>query len=259
MRKRIAVMFATIGSILLILCILFTALQFTMNDRRFIEYEYSRLSLSRSLGVSNPDLVRACSRLIDYMEGKVDSIEVLVTVNGEEMPMFEEAQEISHMKDVRLLYQTFRSYRDYGVLVALVCCLLAAVLHFRTALHTLASGYAYGAFVIALFVGFLGTWALLDFSSFWTFFHQMLFWNEDWLFDASTSRMINMLPERFFSDMIGRMMIFAGAGFAALLAASICILASLRKKRLLAREKAISARRSRRAAQQADGSEAQES
>lgn len=254
MRKRFAVMLSTLASIVLILCILFTALQLTINDKNFIEYEYARLSLSREMGVSNLDLVSSCERLIDYMEGRVDSIDIQVTVDGEQVLMFEQEQKISHMADVRLLYQRFRTFRDFGVLLALVLYLLGAVLHIRSAMHTLASGYVYGAFVIALFAGFLGTWAALDFSNFWTFFHQMLFWNNDWLFDASTSRMINMLPEQFFSDVILRMAILAGVAFVLLLVASAVALASIRKKRRLAREKAIAARRkARQARQQADG------
>ena len=254
MRKRFAVMLSTLASIVLILCILFTALQLTINDKNFIEYEYARLSLSREMGVSNLDLVSSCERLIDYMEGRVDSIDIQVTVNGEQVLMFEQEQEISHMADVRLLYQRFRTFRDFGVLLALVLYLLGAVLHIRSAMHTLASGYVYGAFVIALFAGFLGTWAALDFSNFWTFFHQMLFWNNDWLFDASTSRMINMLPEQFFSDVILRMALLAAVAFVLLLVVSAVALASIRKKRRLAREKAIAARRrARQARQQADG------
>lgn len=260
MRKRFAVMLSTLASIVLILCILFTALQLTINDKNFIEYEYARLSLSRQMGVSNLDLVSSCERLIDYMEGRVDSIDIQVTVDGEQVLMFEQEQEISHMADVRLLYQRFRTFRDFGVLLALVLYLLGAVLHIRSAMHTLASGYVYGAFVIALFAGFLGTWAALDFSNFWTFFHQMLFWNNDWLFDASTSRMINMLPEQFFSDVILRMAILAGVAFVLLLVASAVALASIRKKRRLAREKAIAARRkARQARQQADGRRAEAS
>ena len=254
MRKRFAVMLSTLASIVLILCILFTALQLTINDKNFIEYEYARLSLSREMGVSNLDLVSSCERLIDYMEGRVDSIDIQVTVDGEQVLMFEQEQEISHMADVRLLYQRFRTFRDFGVLLALVLYLLGAVLHIRSAMHTLASGYVYGAFVIALFAGFLGTWAALDFSNFWTFFHQMLFWNNDWLFDASTSRMINMLPEQFFSDVILRMALLAAVAFVLLLVVSAVALASIRKKRRLAREKAIAARRrARQARQQADG------
>ena len=205
--------------------------------------------------MSNLDLVSSCERLIDYMEGRVDSIDIQVTVDGEQVLMFEQEQEISHMADVRLLYQRFRTFRDFGVLLALVLYLLGAVLHIRSAMHTLASGYVYGAFVIALFAGFLGTWAALDFSNFWTFFHQMLFWNNDWLFDASTSRMINMLPEQFFADVYTYIYsILAGVAFVLLLVASAVALASIRKKRRLAREKAIAARRkAQQARQQADG------
>lgn len=248
MLKRIAVMFGTIASILLVLCILFSALQFTMNDKNYIEYEYTRIPVARSMGMSNGDLVASCNRLIDYMEGRVPDIDIEVTVDGERVLMFAEEQEISHMADVRLLYQQFRNYRDLGLLAALLLYLFSAILHVRTAMHTLASGYLYGAFVVLLFVGFIGTWAALDFSSFWTFFHQMLFWNNDWLFDTATSRMINMLPEKFFADIILRMAAIAGIAFFALLGISIAALVSIRKKRMKAREKAIAARAAKREA-----------
>lgn len=257
MRKRFAIMLSTLASIVLILCILFTALQLTINNRTFLEYEYGRLSLAREMGMSNNDLIASCQRLIDYMEGRVDSIDITVTVDGEQTLMFDQQQEVSHMRDVRTIYQACRTMRDFGVLLALVLYLLGALLHMRTALHTLASGYCCGAFVVALFAAFLGTWAALDFSNFWTFFHQMLFWNDDWLFDAAASRMINMLPERFFADVIVRMAALFGAALLALAAASAAALYNIRKKRRAARARALARRRAARRQAQKEAGAAQ--
>lgn len=231
MLKRLATLFAAAGSIVLLFCALFSSLQLAMNDSDFIAEEYRRLSLSKAMGVSTEDLTASCIRLIDYMEGRVDSIDIEVTVNGERDLMFREPQEISHMADVRLLYQKIRNYRDYGILVALVLYLLAAVLHFRTAPHTLASGHLWGSFAFALAGGFLGTWAALDFTNFWTFFHEALFWNDDWLFDPRTSRMINMMPEKFFSDFILRMAIPFAAVFLVLVIFALLVLSHYRKQR----------------------------
>ena len=243
MRKRFAVLIATIGAVVLILCILFTSLQLTMANDAFITYEYQRLSLGKSMGMSNADIAASCIRLIDYMEGKVPDIDIEVTVNDEKTLMFTDEQEISHMADVRVLYQRFRSWRDIGIFLALVLFLFAAVLSFRHALHTLASGYCWGSFVIALFIGFFGTWALLDFSSFWTFFHRMLFWNDDWLFDPNTSRMINMMPEKFFSDFILVFVIISAVALIFLLILAIVALTSEKKKKEAAKARYIEKKR----------------
>ena len=148
------------------------------------------------------------------------------------------------MVDVQKIYTTIASYRDVGVLVMLILFLFAAVINFRKAPQYLAQGYLSGSFVFLLIFGFLGTWAALDFSNFWTFFHEMLFWNDLWLFDGTQSRMINMLPEQIFSDIIAQIGIYAGIVIVVLIALSILALVlssdgyKRRKAVALARKKA---------------------
>ncbi len=98
------------------------------------------------------------------------------------------------MADVRTIYMTIASYRDVGVLVMLILFLFAAVVNFRMAPQRLAQGYLSGSFVMLLIFGFLGTWAALDFTNFWTFFHQALL-ERSLAAGRHESRMINMLPE----------------------------------------------------------------
>lgn len=238
MRKRLSVLLAAIASMILILTLLFTAVQIGINDHTFINNKYSELGLARRMGMSNADLVNSCIRLIDYMQGKAESIDIEVTVNGEKTLMFDQPQEIQHMKDVRQLFETCKQYRDMGLFAMLVLYLLAAVLSFRSALHTIAKGYLWGAFVMFLFIGFIGTWAALDFSSFWTAFHQSLFWNDLWLFDPTTSRMINMLPETFFQGLVSRIVMMGGAAVVLLIGAAIFALVTLKKREAKARQAA---------------------
>jgi F0F1-type ATP synthase membrane subunit b/b' len=148
------------------------------------------------------------------------------------------------MKDVRTIYLTIASYRDVGVLVMLILFLFAAVVDFRKAPQRLSQGYLSGSFVTLLLFGFLGTWAALDFSNFWTFFHEALFWNDLWLFDGTESRMINMLPEGMFADIFGRIGLYAGSVVVALIVLSILALTlssegyKRRRAIVLARKKA---------------------
>ncbi len=224
MRKLISVGMATLASILLILIVVFTSIGLVVNDETFVNNEFTKLAISSKMGISNSDLVASFNRLVDYMEGDADDINIAVTINGEQAQMFDYPQEAEHMADVRQLYTTIASYRDIGVLVMLILFLFAAVTNFHKAPQYIAQGYLSGSFVFLLIFGFLGTWAALDFSNFWTFFHEMLFWNDLWLFDGTQSRMINMLPESIFADIVGRVGLYAGIVIAALIALSILAL-----------------------------------
>lgn len=238
MRKRFASLIGTLASLILIFCILFTALQVTMNSDFIIRQEYKKLGIAHEVGMSYEDVVASCEQLIYYMEGTVDSIDIEVTVNGQRTLMYTDPQEISHMVDVQLLYQTFRSYRDYGVLAALVLYLIAALISIRTAPHSIAVGYCTGGFITLLAAGFAGTWAFLDFTSFWTFFHESLFWNDDWLFPPS-SRMIQILPEMFFSDIILYFALISAVALLLLFFIALIMLSSEKKQKKAAQEEYI--------------------
>jgi len=224
MRKLISVVMATLASMLLILIVVFTSIGFVMNDETFVNNEFTKLAIGSKMGMSNTDLVTSFNRLVDYMEGDAEDINVTVTIDGETKQMFDYPQEIEHMADVQKIYTTIASYRDVGVLVMLILFLFAAVINFRKAPQYIAQGYLSGSFVFLLVFGFLGTWAALDFSNFWTFFHQMLFWNDLWLFDGTQSRMINMLPEQIFADIIAQVGLYAGIVIVVLIALSIVAL-----------------------------------
>ena len=256
MRKFLSVGMATVAAILLILIVVFTSIGFVINDETFINNEFTKLAISSKMGMTNTDLVDSFDRLVDYMEGDANDINIEVTINGEKKQMFDYDQEVEHMADVRQIYTTIASYRDVGVLVMLILFLFAAVVHFRMAPQYLAQGYLSGSFVFLLIFGFLGTWAALDFSNFWTFFHEMLFWNDLWLFDGTQSRMINMLPEQIFADIIAQIGVYSGVIIIVLIALSILALvlssegykrrravAQARKK---ARETAVASRKKAR-------------
>lgn len=224
MRKLLSVGMATIASILMILIVLFTSVGIVANDQTFINNEFTKLAISAKMGISNTDLVTSFNRLVDYMEGDAKDINVMVTIDGEQKQMFDYPQEAEHMADVQKIYLKIASFRDVGVLVMLILFLFAAVIHFRKAPQYLAQGYLSGSFVFLLVFGFLGTWAALDFSNFWTFFHEMLFWNDLWLFDNAQSHMINMLPEQVFADIVARVGAYAGAVIVVLIVLSIIAL-----------------------------------
>ena len=248
MRKIISVGMATLASIMLILIVVFTSVGIVINDETFVNNEFTKLAIGSKMGMTNMDLVTSFNRLVDYMEGDATDINVTVTIDGETKQMFDYPQEAEHMEDVQEIYTTIASYRDVGVLVMLILFLFAAVVHFQKAPQYLAQGYLSGSFVFLLIFGFLGTWAALDFSNFWTFFHEMLFWNDLWQFDGTQSRMINMLPEQIFADIIARIGLYAGIVIFALIALSIVALVFSSEAYKRGRAIALSRKKAREAA-----------
>ena len=168
------------------------------------------------------DLGASIRTLVNYMSGQTDTIDVLVTVNGQQMRMFDLDIEIVHMAEVRSLWQWFIGARNVGVLLGVMLCLAGVVLDGKDAVRNACMGYFWALGFFLVVVAFAGTWAAISFDSFWTAFHRLIFPNsENWLLPAN-SRMIQMLPSQLFSDLVMRMggrmlLIFLAVAVAAVL------------------------------------------
>ena len=221
MRKTVAITFLALGFFVFILCAAFTVVQLTAAETGWFEQEFSALSLADGMGMTLGDLGASLRTLVDYMNGKTATIDLLVTVNGTQMRMFDLEIEVTHMAEVRELWQWFIGARNVGVLLAIVLCLIGVVLEGKDAVRNACLGYFWALGFFLVLVAFAGTWAAISFDSFWTFFHRIIFPNsENWLLPAE-SRMIQMLPSTLFRDLVmrmgGRMLIIflavaAGAG-----------------------------------------------
>ncbi len=194
---------AAVASFLFIIALLFTALQLSINNRGWFEREYEKMELSSSIGIPADDITNALMRLIDYMEGRVDSIQLTVEENGVSVEMYNE-REIAHMEDVRALYQAWRGVRDYGALTAAVLLAVSFLLSPRDFLFGLSRGFLRASAVFALLAAALAAFALLDFTSFWNGFHYLFFSNDLWQLNPATDRMIRICPEQLFSDIVAR-------------------------------------------------------
>ena len=67
--------------------------------------------------------------------------------------------------------------------------------------QTLVKVFGLGALLVPL--GAFAVWAAVDFSSAFTFFHEVLFTNDLWLLDPETDMLLRLLPEQFFADFAG--------------------------------------------------------
>lgn len=230
MRKTMAITLLALGFLLFILSAAFTVVQLTAAETAWFEEEFSELSLSEQMGMTLGDLGASVRTLVEYMNGQTDTIDVLVTVNGTQVRMFDLEVEIVHMAEVRALWQWFMGARNVGVLLAMALCLGGVVLDGKDALSNACLGYFWALGLFLVLVAFAGTWAAISFDSFWTAFHRLIFPNsENWLLPAE-SRMIQMLPGELFRDLVmrmgGRMLLI----FLSLAAVAVLLLLLQRRK-----------------------------
>lgn len=236
MKKTAATVLAAIGSLLLILCILFVSVWFVMNDDIFMERELQKLGNNTDMGMSLADQSKALKRLIEYMQGRVDDINVEVTVNGELVEMFNleyEGQLIEqvHMEEVRQVWSQLSTYFMLCAIIALAFFALAAITAGKGFIVQWMRGYLGGLAFFAFVAIFVAAWAAVDFNAFWTMFHQILFPHSTTWMLPDESRMIQMLTSEFFSDVIVRIVAIGAAAIAALALISVVALLIIRRKR----------------------------
>lgn len=219
--KRLPFILAFLASLLLIVALLFTSLQLCMNDEGWYYAQYEKMNLAGRIGISTQDITKALMRLVDYMEGRVDSIQLTVTENNEPVEMYNE-RETLHMLDVRALYQAWRGVRDFGVMAAAVLLFAALYLTQKDMrLRLLSRAFSWAAAAFNALAAALAIFAAVDFNAFWTAFHHLFFTNDLWLLSYATDRMIRICPQELFSGIIARFALFFLVPFAALFALSL--------------------------------------
>ncbi len=209
---KICVVLSLFGALLLLFALLFSCVEICIGSRSYFEKTYTKLDNAQGMGMSTEDLTEATWRMIEYMRGNIESIDLDVTVHGETVSMFND-QERVHMFDVRNL---FLGLRKAAIAAAAAGILALLVPVFKKRYRECGIGVFLGSGVFLLLLLLLGAWVLVDFNSFWTEFHHVFFTNDLWLFDPATSRMINMMPLELFYGIVTKMgLLFVGmwAGF----------------------------------------------
>ena len=209
---------------LMLFMILFSV--FTVaNTDSFYTKQYVKNNTEKYTGMALPDLERATATLLDYLNDKRDDIDMQAKEFGVMSETFDE-REKSHMVDVKNLYR-FAAKSMYTLLILAVAGL--GIMFFRDKdgfLSGIMDGAKFAlAFAVVLSMAF-GMMFILDFNTFWTAFHHVVFTNDLWLLDPKVSTMINMFPLNFFLAMCTGILV----RFAVLYAAFFTVINTLKKQ-----------------------------
>ena len=168
------------------------------------------------------DLCDVMHQTMVYLRGDRENLIVETTINGGTTEFYNE-NEKSHMADVRQLFVICLDVRALAILSCLaIAGFLIVVAGPRAALGYLSRGFIRACLLILSAVAIIAFLAMIDFTRVFTVFHEIFFSQGNWLFDPRESRMINMLPEGFFSDCALRIAsTFVGAMLALLTASGL--------------------------------------
>ena len=160
--------------------LLLSVIHISSLDIKFYENKYEELSVAENIGISKDDLMKATDVLLDYLVGKTDSLEVIATIDGVEQEVFNQT-EIAHMIDVQVLFVNTVLIRNISIGLMVLSGILLYLLNKKDTVSVLVDGIKQASLMLGVVFVFLVTFAVLDFDSFWVYFHKVLFRNDLWL------------------------------------------------------------------------------
>ncbi len=230
MKRTFALFLGIILTMVFIVALFFTSLEFCAFDRGFYQSEYQKLQRPQAIGIEEDELMRVTDKLLGYMKGEEDDLRIEAEIMGHHVEVFAK-RDREHMVDVRDLYLDWALYRWIMLGAVAIGIILIIAMMRREAPVVLSKAYLGGTAIMLLLVCGIGAWVALDFAGFWTNFHYIFFTNDLWQLSPETSVLIQMVPEQFFFDIVVRILIVFGAILFAIAAVCAAVLVVRRKKR----------------------------
>ena len=195
MKSKSCILFLII-SVIFFIFMYFTGIQIVSNNDLFFKKFFEKYDIYDRRGVSVDDSVYVIDILVDYMEGKSDTLKLNRNVLG--FDKFS-SRETLHMIDVRNIYIIFRTLRD----ISCILYIISLVLYKRKTNNNKIFKYSIISFIIANVI-FLGSslMILFNFDEFWFEFHKIAFTNDLWLLNPSNDLMINVCSNEMFKTLI---------------------------------------------------------
>jgi integral membrane protein (TIGR01906 family) len=190
---------ALLNAVSLLVILLFSAIEIPAFTDSFYKYEFQKNNTCEIIGISEYEIMSVTNKLTDYMRGRAPDLVVTVSINGEYREFFNDLEK-AHMVDVKNLFSMADAVRGIAITLFLITFLCAFLMKERPAFRQFAKaiiGVLAGFLALALSFAFF---ALRNFDSYFTTFHEIFFDNDMWILDPATDLLINMVPLPFFID-----------------------------------------------------------
>jgi integral membrane protein (TIGR01906 family) len=226
---------AKIAYWLFIICfpvlLLTSTVRLGMSSTRIYEYGFDKYYVSQVTGLDRAQLSGIAKRLVDYFNSKVETPQIKVVKDGEEVELFHD-YELIHLQDVKGLFRI-----DYRVQAASLAYIIIYALLFllwrKGRWQDLAKGVRWGSALTLVLIAVLGIASIFSFEQLFIQFHLISFSNPYWMLDPSKDYLIMLFPEPFWQDiaLFGGGTIAAGAFILGGIAWAVPFIYQRRKRR----------------------------
>ena len=199
--------------LLIFFLIIFTFL-FTVNfwcfNISFYNKQHNKIklydqSISEYIGIDDKQLEDLTIFVLDYLNDKNDFLDLEMNIKGEKREVFTQ-DEKDHMVDVKKLNLNARHVMIISFIIVILISIYLIKKHIS--INNIFIAYKKGLLYFLLFFSLLAFWILIDFDSFWTFFHKIFFaGNELWLLNLKKDILIMIVPPEFFNNLVIRILI----------------------------------------------------
>lgn len=192
-------------AVCLTIVVFLTIVQLNAFNKNFYTTEYKKYNISSATGMTVEDLNRVTTKLINYISGKEDNLNIQAKIQGQTGQVFGQ-REKQHMIDVKELFQKGFLVRNIGVLIVILAVFMLLKVSDNTK-NDIYKSMFYSSILSLIFTILLLIFIKMDFYKYFTYFHKVFFNNDLWLLNPKTDVLINMLPLEFFTDIASKIII----------------------------------------------------
>lgn len=164
----------------------------------FYADQFKKNDSANRTGISEEDLQRLAEGWIAYLSGRSDTLQNDVSFDGGLPRPFYSEDELSHMKDAKVVFLAVRTL-GWILLPVGAVTMLALILTRSDRKRIFSFGAIWGSASILILGALIGIIIALNFQAAFTVFHNIFFPQGNWQFPAS-SAMIQLLPGGLFMD-----------------------------------------------------------
>ena len=166
-------------------------------SRSYYDQEFEKLGTTELTGLTTEELGGVSDMIINYLKGQEPEFQFEVERNGKQVQLFNEREQ-THMVDVLVLFQL--NGRIKMIAIAVFSLAVFVVLQLSRDRGLLYRGMMGAGLLGVAAAGFLLLLITVDFTKYFTLFHELFFDNDLWLLNPKTDLLIVILQEQFFVD-----------------------------------------------------------
>ncbi len=210
---RAAFLLAILFSVLMLITVLLSAVELTVYaGTDWFQKEYEKYYVLEDVRgeMSMESALRVTDEMMQYLKGNRKDLVVMITIDGKQQEFFSQ-REKDHLRDCQGLFLLGFRIRNFCGIASLLVLIVAL----RNARKRSKNGLVFtrtvprASVVILLSLLTVGLIVARDFDRYFVVFHHIFFDNELWLLDPSEDNLINLLPEGFFVDTAGHILLLA--------------------------------------------------